>query len=621
MPELRVVRDPIYGYVRVPNNFVPVVDHPLVQRLRRVSQTSMTSSVCPSATGMRFEHALGTMHLAREAWAAIVENTDVKTMAELRKRMIAEVEEFRPNVTLSNDPDDFVQVVDDGLAAASLLHDLGHPPFSHVLEPFFATLVHGWLSEEQKEEWGRIWPGQFHEAAGTLLAATVLEHLNPHAAAVAEWILRVDPDEHHRAGAVLHSVLASEIDIDRIDYLMRDAQRAGTEFGAVDYVRLIQALEIRRYDMKFRVAPSARARSAVETLLVQRTQSYKWIIYHHRVVGTNEALARAVQLAWDLRSEASEVEVFADRHVVGELFETHVPTLNYIRPVLRDVRRRTAIATDHADTDRERDVLQRLSMQMQAGVDDSTIVEWLKGASATAALLRNQTTRLEPRVKDRLNELITFTDVALSRRQCMVSVWKTIEDFQVVANDLVNEHSVGRMLVEICNEELPDARRAGEQRVRGYRDRLDHALVGEGGDRMRGINVLAQIFLSERSWRHALDTQLQAEHGTVLGRRGFWATGYTGFRAIRTQGQLASLWHMTQREPAAMRETSPLVAALDAAEEARPRLYAYFLLVEGDDPPALMEEQLRRAFNETFARFLAVQWRAFIKGIAIADDD
>ena len=421
------------------------------------------------------------MHLARLAWAAIVANTDEKAMKALRDAVTAEARAFRPGMAISQDLDEFTELAGDALAAAALLHDLGHPPFSHVLEPFFSTLVESWLTRDEEEHWNAVWAGQFHEAAGTLLASTVLERLTEDRRVVAEIILRSDPDDYSLGAGVLHSVLASEIDIDRVDYLMRDAQRAGTEFGAVDYVRLVEALEIRRVGGDFRVAPSAQARSAVETLLVQRSQTYKWIIYHHRVVGTNEALARAVRLAWELRSDQSGTEIFDEEHVVGDLFSRHVPNLNYLRPGLAEVRRSTGIPLAQLDSQREASLRARLVEQLQAGVDDSAILEWLKAASSTSRLLLGEANALRPAVKERLEELIAFTDVVLLRKRRMISVWKTIEDFQVIADDLVQRHDIGLTLIEECNDVLARVDGDGAERVRRYRDQMLPMLVAEGG--------------------------------------------------------------------------------------------------------------------------------------------
>jgi HD superfamily phosphohydrolase len=614
MPKSRVVRDPIYGYVRVPRVLEAMVDHALVQRLRRVGQTSMTSSVYPSATGGRFEHALGTMHLAQMAWEAILANSDDRALRELRKAIAKEARALRPGVAIPEDPIEFAESAGDALAAAALLHDVGHPPFSHVLEPFFATLADSWLGLEEQQMWESVWAGQFHEAAGTLLARKVLELVSEDRRIIAELILRSDPDDYSLGAGVLHSVLASEIDIDRIDYLMRDAQRAGTEFGAVDYRRLIEALEIRLIGSHFRVAPSARARSAVETLLVQRAQSYKWIIYHHRVVGANEALARAVRLASELSDARSTARLFGAERNIGELFAAHRPALNYLQPSLNDVRRTTGITLDELGSQRERNVMSGLSEPLQAGIDDGTVLEWLKAASTTARLLLAEAGP-EPDVKDRLQELVVFVDVALLRRRRMFSAWKTIEDFRAVADSLVQEHDIGAYLVAECDAAVGQASVKGVQRILQYRDQLERTLVAADGDRIRGMNALLQIFLSHSQWRRALDGALQARASRVQGVRGVWATGYTGFRAIRTRGQLASIWQPPQREPAAIRETSPLVAALEEAEAARPRLYAYFFLLEGDPAPALLDVQLRLEFTRGFAGFLREQWQPFLADV------
>lgn len=95
--------------------------------------------------------------------------------------------------------------------------------------------------------------------------------------------------------------MASEIDIDRIDYLMRDAERAGTEFGAVDCVRLIEALEIRRIDGRFRVAPTARARSPFRE---QLDSLVVWIHVHRQLVDVRDLRRNG---RWAVRGRAHGV--------------------------------------------------------------------------------------------------------------------------------------------------------------------------------------------------------------------------------------------------------------------------------------------------------------------------
>ncbi len=132
----RVVRDPVYGYVRLPDRLAPIVDSRIFQRLRRVAQTSLTSAVYPSATGTRFEHGLGTMHVAGLAWQAAWRNAVPKVRAEFERRLEADVPALRARDT---DRSEFEEEIGLAVMAVGLLHDLGHPPFRNVLEPLYKS--------------------------------------------------------------------------------------------------------------------------------------------------------------------------------------------------------------------------------------------------------------------------------------------------------------------------------------------------------------------------------------------------------------------------------------------------------------------------------------------------
>ena len=302
----RVVRDPIYGYVEVPRDLIGLVDHPFFQRLRRVSQTSLTGYVYPSATGTRFEHALGVMYLADRAWSAVWTHLGEEKNQPVRRAFINAAGKDLEN--LPTDVDGFERCMRTAFCAAALLHDVGHPPFSHALEAVFKEQVWPLADEESSGvaalelEEGIL---SFHEFCGRQIARQICEEVfldaeEDDVAGIRDavlLILEAKPTSRTWSGE-LHGLISGEIDIDRIDYLIRDSHKAaGSEFGSIDYIRLLDALEMNfdpdgEGEHSLRIAPGVRARSAVETLLIQRLQAYEYIHFHPRVVGFNIALRR-----------------------------------------------------------------------------------------------------------------------------------------------------------------------------------------------------------------------------------------------------------------------------------------------------------------------------------------
>jgi HD superfamily phosphohydrolase len=311
LPKSRVIRDPIYGYIALPSELAPVVDHPLFQRLRRIVQTSMTSAVYPTATGSRFEHSLGAMSLATRAWRAAWSNARTP---DVRANFLAAAQED-DEVALPRGykQDQLLRLTELAVGGAALLHDLGHPPFSHVLERFCARETPKFFEQEPilLSMWER-YDGAFHEFAGLQLSTEVTKDLGEPLRSTLRAVLKADPGDGSWLGT-LHGIIAGEIDIDRLDYLIRDAQKAGTEFGAIDYARLVDAYELHHDGSGFATAPGVRARSAVETLLLQRTQAYKWISFHPRVVCANLALGRSIELLQELASRSDPVQIGGSR--------------------------------------------------------------------------------------------------------------------------------------------------------------------------------------------------------------------------------------------------------------------------------------------------------------------
>ncbi|HYT82120.1 MAG TPA: HD domain-containing protein [Gemmatimonadales bacterium] len=240
MTRLEVVRDPLWNNIRLEPEALAVVDTPAVQRLRYVRQLGHAFLVYPGATHTRFEHALGTYHLARRV---------LTQLDELEGRRPDPVEGLRVRL-------------------AALLHDIGHYPFSHALEE--AGLPH---HEDLAAR---------HLTAGPL--ADALERIGAPAAALLPLIQGSSPSP-------LSAIVAGSLDVDKLDYLTRDATMCGVPYGVIDVDRLLTSLTL----ADGRLALHAKGLAALESLLFAKYQMYRNVYWHHAVRSATAMFKRLVR--------------------------------------------------------------------------------------------------------------------------------------------------------------------------------------------------------------------------------------------------------------------------------------------------------------------------------------
>ncbi|MBI4419351.1 MAG: HD domain-containing protein, partial [Gemmatimonadetes bacterium] len=196
LPDFEVIRDPLWNNIRIDPHALAVIDTEPFQRLRYVRQLGHAFLVYPGATHNRFEHALGTYHLSRRATALLAERGELASV-----------------------PADDLRLVH----LAALLHDVGHYPFSHALEE--AGLVsHEAMALE-------------HLRHPDLAAALTDSGIDRVAARLAELIAGSSPSP-------LQGLISGSMDLDKIDYLTRDARMCGVPYGYVDVDRLLDCLTI-----------------------------------------------------------------------------------------------------------------------------------------------------------------------------------------------------------------------------------------------------------------------------------------------------------------------------------------------------------------------------------------
>ncbi|MDQ3557007.1 MAG: HD domain-containing protein, partial [Gemmatimonadota bacterium] len=233
-----------------------IVDAPEFQRLRRIRQLGLAYLVYPGATHTRFDHALGVYHLARRTLSLLAERGELAEVDPAECRLIP---------------------------YAALLHDIGHLPFSHALEELEGPRV-----------------PEHHEAlVGRFLAApqirAALQALGEGAPERVEGLVR------GRSASPLAGLVTGSLDLDKIEYLRRDALFCGVPYGEVDVDRLIHALALLRdpESGRLEVGIHEKGLSALESLLFAKYQMFRNVYWHHGVRSATALYKRLVADALD----------------------------------------------------------------------------------------------------------------------------------------------------------------------------------------------------------------------------------------------------------------------------------------------------------------------------------
>ncbi len=228
----KIINDPIYGFVTLPNDLVyDLINHPVFQRLRRIKQLGLTNLVYPGALHTRFHHAIGAMYLMTQALHSLklkgIKITDDETQAAV---------------------------------IAILLHDIGHGPFSHALEH---TIVKGIHHED--------------------ISAMLMDDLNKTFKGKLTLAIKIFKNEHSKK--FLHQLVSSQLDMDRLDYLNRDSFFTGVSEGVVSSDRIIKMLNVSNGQLVI----EAKGIYSVENFLIARRLMY-WQVYLHKTVLSAEKL-------------------------------------------------------------------------------------------------------------------------------------------------------------------------------------------------------------------------------------------------------------------------------------------------------------------------------------------
>lgn len=228
----KIINDPVHGFINIPSGLIQeIIEHPYFQRLRDIKQLGMTNLVYPGATHSRLIHAIGAMHLMKEAI-----------------------------VTLRSKGVDIDSSEEEASMCAMLLHDIGHGPFSHTLEH---NILRGISHEE--------------------ISLAMMRQINREKEGRLEKTIQIFEDGYPKH--FLHQLVSSQLDVDRLDYLRRDSFFSGVAEGMIGHERIIKMLNVHENSL----VVEEKGIYSVEKFLISRRLMY-WQVYLHKTVIAAEQL-------------------------------------------------------------------------------------------------------------------------------------------------------------------------------------------------------------------------------------------------------------------------------------------------------------------------------------------
>lgn len=524
-------------------------------------------------TGSRFEHALGAMHLAGLAWDRLWANSQSHwddLLEQVRHDMEDAqvtgdvVDPYSLQAVGSTDPAHALRLA---LQAVALTHDIGHPPFSHALENFYIRhLVEiteqtwvdsSWRSITQRAGGSDL---PMHEIAGHLVFNQFSEWVS---GTLPWWLARAILMERFGWAKALHQLVASPIDVDRLDYLLRDANGSGTEFGALDSQRLLDSLELHFDGSEWVLGFGIRATSAIESFFFNRLQYYRWVVFHPHTIAENRMLARAVETAMVIRKSGM-------RSDAGSSYAD----LNYFA------------------------ALPGSSPELLADVDDGMVRELLK-------LTRRKVDAVEPRQRTTYEQEFNALSLAVTRRRSNWSpVWKTSRDYAAIAQILVPRliYSLGELVDEAVKEGYTDQHLGSGAasdvltilRARQAIKRLERDFTAPTLALNRLMSGLLQsTSMMPRDAREDLLAQRLTSVAEFDGLSGIWLVGYepvsvtgsadAGIHASGEQVYRANVAVFENDDRLDASEVTTMFDSLTLLARSTPAFYAYFLATDGQN--------------------------------------
>ena len=277
MNNAKIINDPVFGFIKIPHGtLLEIVNHRLMQRLTRIKQLGMACVVYPAAQHTRFQHSIGAFHLMSEAILSLQQK----------------------GVFIFDSEAEAVQ-------AAILLHDIGHGPFSHVLEN---TLITG-ISHED-------------------LSLLIMDQLNQEMQGSLSLAIMIFKDQYPKR--FLHQLISSQLDMDRLDYLRRDSFFTGVTEGNIGSARIIKMLDVAGDTL----VVNSKGIYSIENYLTSRRLMYWQVYLHKTTVAYEKMMVNTLLRAKELSLQGQQLfappalQYFLTNNVTSDFFHTHDEALH-----------------------------------------------------------------------------------------------------------------------------------------------------------------------------------------------------------------------------------------------------------------------------------------------------
>jgi HD superfamily phosphohydrolase len=259
MSHRKIINDPVYGFITIDDDLIfKIISHPYYQRLRRIHQMAMAALVYPGAVHTRLHHSLGAYHLMCNA------------ISELKGK----------GFTITKEEE-------QGAKAAILLHDIGHGPYSHALEDALIENV-------------------THEEISLLL----MKNMNKQMDGQLQTAIDIFTDEHPKK--FLHQLVSGQLDVDRMDYLMRDSFFTGVNEGVIAYDRILKMLTVHQGELMI----EEKGIYSIEKFLVSRRLMYWQVYLHKTVLCAEKMMVNIIKRAKSIKaaSPSTTLNIFLSDH-------------------------------------------------------------------------------------------------------------------------------------------------------------------------------------------------------------------------------------------------------------------------------------------------------------------
>ena len=245
MSHRKIINDPVYGFITIDDELIyTIISHPYYQRLRRIHQMAMAALVYPGAVHTRLHHSLGAYHLMCNA------------INELKGKGF-----------------EITKEEEQGAKAAILLHDIGHGPYSHALED---TLIEGVTHEE--------------------ISLLLMKNMNDEMNGQLQIAIDIFTDKHPKK--FLHQLVSGQLDVDRMDYLMRDSFFTGVNEGVIAYDRILKMLTVHNGELMI----EEKGVYSIEKFLVSRRLMYWQVYLHKTVLCAEKMMVNIIKRAKDIKA-------------------------------------------------------------------------------------------------------------------------------------------------------------------------------------------------------------------------------------------------------------------------------------------------------------------------------